>query len=1450
MSIKVYVNTSNKRAETSALLDSGATENFITTQYAHWLRLPVKQLPRARKVCNVDGTPNKEGDITHFTDLEVQTGQKRVHMRFFLTNLGDQKLILGYPWFAAMQSKVDWAKAWIDYDQLPVVLRTPDHHKAVFARRVGKPTTQKKDRWFIGRVMVEPHQIASAEKRQTLASKLAQEAKQPEPTPLPTPYQRHAHVFSEQEAQRFPGPRIWDHAIELKPDAPPTLPGKVYALTQDEQKALQEFIKEHVQKGYIRPSKSPYAAPFFFIKKKDGRLRPVQDYRRLNEWTIKNRYPLPLISELITRVQGASLFSKFDIRWGYNNVRIKEGDEWKAAFITNQGLFEPRVMFFGLTNSPATFQTMMNAIFAEELRENWLTIYMDDILIHTTDDKVAHREKVHQILHKLRQHDLYLKPEKCQFEQTRVEFLGVILEKGTVQMDPAKTKGIADWPQPQTVKDVRAFLGFTGFYRYFIPNYSKITRPLIHLTKKAVVFNWEEQQAKAFETLKSLMCARPVLRQPNYSKPFFLSTDASAYGVGAVLSQEGEINPRTKKPTQHPIAYYSATFTPTEQNYDIFERELLAVIKALIHWRPHLAATRDPVTILTDHANLTYWKSPRKVNRRVARWFTELQDYHLNIKHVPGKQHAAADLLSRPPGVDQGENDNSDVTLLPKRLFVRLANEPDLQWVSIESQVAKAQQQQQAFMKDWQQRYQLEFTKSAMEPQRRLWTKEGKMAIPPDNQLKRDLVRLVHNKPTGGHMGRDWTLYTLSNVAWWPAMKAWVEAYIKGCASCQQNKNINKRSPTPLYKITVPPHAWPFEIVSMDLITQLSKSHGYDAILTIVDHGCTRAALFVPCTTNVTGEGIAQLYLDNVYRWFGLPSKVISDRDPRFTSHFSTAMCQRLGVDHNISTAYHPQTDGLSERKNQWVEQYLRFVTSAAQDDWSDWLAIATAVHNHYPNATTQIAPIRALMGYTPKLTPELPYPPTTNQLVDDRTKQATEKREQAKAALNKAAQSAPTDVYRVGDQVWLEVKHLALPYQTLKLAPKRHGPFKITKRVSPVAYQLGLPPAWTIHDIFHASLLTPYRETAEHGVNYTRPPPELIEDAEEYEVEAIVNHRLYGSKRGLQYLIKWKGYPDSDNTWEPADQVHTPALITAYHRKNPLDTEARDKRGRGRRGKTIRSLKAFTQQTSPRTKCPTTPSTCPWNRPRPPLSLFLSQSLPSPSSPTSRMEKSEPSPFPHAARPSMRNSSHCPPRAPSTYSIRPAPSTRPPYGRSPSAFATPPSAAPTSTTTPWPKWANFAANSPNSAPNGLRNNRTSAPRGTKRTTDTSPTFTSPPLMERSAKHATSGSSTPPSPAPWVPWDARVTPSTSSTYTRPADTLWTNPPSHSLPGSSKTYRGTPRPTTRSWRRLNRSTTGDCLESWVASTRPTLASSISRVRCTPWTPSCTLPRLSYDRHVSA
>ena len=324
-------------------------------------------------------------------------------MRFFLTDLRPQQIILGYPWFAASQPKIDWAKGWMDYRQLPVVLWTLNS-RTLKILPWNVPRTKTKETIYVG-------YVAFPVKGQTTASKLAKENDKPNADPLPEEYKWHTYVFSEKESQRFPGPQLWDHAIELKKGAPATIPRKIYTLTQVEQEMLTKFINEHLKMGYIKPSKSPYASPFFFIKKKDRKLRPVQDYRRVNEWTIKNWYLLPLIPELIARVKGASLFTKFDVQWGYNNVRIKEGDQWKAAFITNQGLFKPNVMFFGLTNSPATFQTMMNAIFEEEVRAGWLTIYMDNMLIHTKNDLPLHWKLVHWVLNKLKCHDLLLKLE-------------------------------------------------------------------------------------------------------------------------------------------------------------------------------------------------------------------------------------------------------------------------------------------------------------------------------------------------------------------------------------------------------------------------------------------------------------------------------------------------------------------------------------------------------------------------------------------------------------------------------------------------------------------------------------------------------------------------------------------------------------------------------------------------------------------------------------------------------------------------------------------------------------------------------------------------------------------------------------------------------------------------------------------------------------------------------
>jgi hypothetical protein len=298
-------------------------------------------------------------------------------------------------------------------------------------------------------------------------------------------------------------------------------------------------------------------------------------------------------------------------------------------------------MYFGLTNSPATFQTMMDTIFASEVAQKWLTIYMDDMGIHTkreageTEEQHVerHRKCVQKVLDRLVEHDLYLEPAKCTFEQPHMDYLGIVIKPGEIHMEDAKVEKVKNWKAPTTVREIRKFLGFTGYYRYFIKDYSSIARPLIQLTHKAVKWEWKETQERAFQRLRHLMISKPVLIQPDFEKPFFVHTDASSYGAGAVLMQERDNG--NGKPRQHPIAYYSTTFTPTERNYDVYERELLAVVKALEHWKAYLKWTSEPFTIVTDHANLLYWKAARKLNRRTARWHAELQDYHFTIQHTP-----------------------------------------------------------------------------------------------------------------------------------------------------------------------------------------------------------------------------------------------------------------------------------------------------------------------------------------------------------------------------------------------------------------------------------------------------------------------------------------------------------------------------------------------------------------------------------------------------------------------------------------------------------------------------------------------------------------------------------------------------------------------------------------------------------------------------------------------
>ena len=430
------------------MLDSGATESFIHPRLIKEAKLKKNPLMKLRKVKNVNGTLNKAGAVTHMTMFKVRYQGKETCHKFLIADIGEDDIILGYPFFEGTNPNIDWTKGTIDgMVELKGMIEDSSWIKTLLgkttvAQQLAEAATEKKKKTWDELVLKQYHDLEK--------------------------------VFFKVASERFPEWQHYDHAIDLVPEAPTSIDCRVYPLSPKEKEEQKEFLATSLWLNRIRQSNSPYASRFFLICKKDGKFRPVQDYQQLNKWTISNKYPLSLITELIHDLAGKQLFSKFDVRWGYNNVRIKEGDKWKAAFKTSEGLFKPTVMFFGLTNSLATFQSMMDDIFQEEIAQGWLRIYMDDAIIAMEDNPEEHTVKVHHFLSKLQKHNLFLKPEKCRFHQKEVEYLGVIIGQGAVKMDPVKVEGIAHWPTPATVKDVRSFLGFCNFYHTFIPHFSNV----------------------------------------------------------------------------------------------------------------------------------------------------------------------------------------------------------------------------------------------------------------------------------------------------------------------------------------------------------------------------------------------------------------------------------------------------------------------------------------------------------------------------------------------------------------------------------------------------------------------------------------------------------------------------------------------------------------------------------------------------------------------------------------------------------------------------------------------------------------------------------------------------------------------------------------------------------------------------------------------------------------
>jgi hypothetical protein len=409
-----------------------------------------------------------------------------------------------------------------------------------------------------------------------------------------------------------------------------------------------------------------------------------------------------------------------------------------------------------------------------------------------------------------------------------------------------------------------------------------------------------------------------------------------------------------------------------------------------------------------------------------------------------------------------------------------------------------------------------------------LWRKGNRTVVTAGLEGKRQIIGTLHDPPAYGHPGISRTIDFVERRYWWPSLRKDVADYVRGCGDCQRHKVNNRPTRAPLQPIYPSPEAKPFEVIAVDFITKLPPSQGFDSILTVTDHSCTKAVQFIPCTEAITAEGTAQLFLQQVFCHYGLPTKIISDRDPRFTSRFTKELCRLLSIQQNISTAYHPRTDGQSERNNQWVETYLRFFVNHQQDNWAEYLPIAEFAHNNWRSETTRESPFFLLMGYHPRadwhqLISNLP-------LASARLEQIKKIRDDAQHHMTRAQslwiKHKTTPRYKEGDQVWLEGRNLRIDQPAVKLAPRRHGPFRVAQVMSPVSYRLVLPPQWRIHPVFHIDLLSPYRETEIHGRNYQRPPPELVDNEEEYEVENIHRLQKNGPRAQTTILDQMEGVP------------------------------------------------------------------------------------------------------------------------------------------------------------------------------------------------------------------------------------------------------------------------------------------------------------------------------------